>query len=175
MGFGAIALFGSFFITLWLTEPPTPGIALTSGQFDHGVQLIPGGKIIQRFKPDHRSIQMISLSVVTFAKTPTPYTIDWKATAVSKDSRVEIGKGKIYTQDIKDWQILKLVTPVTPKFNSDEIVVEFSVPAGQTVTNLAGLVLFRPSAGEKLIPAEIDGKPSNEGLVVGLQIHYTTS
>ncbi|WP_316189924.1 hypothetical protein [Bradyrhizobium sp. SZCCHNS1054] len=152
--------------------PPMEPTDLTKGVFIGGTPLVAGASVVQQFKPARPIIEEISVPVVDWGKTQSAYTVGWRVNATSNGVRTAIGQGEIATQDLKDWQIVKLPTPQGASVTADLIEVEFSVAADQVTPNPIGLPLLKPTAEKKLIPVKVVGAPSAEDAVVALRLRY---
>jgi hypothetical protein len=145
---------------------------LTSEQFAGGAEILPGKDIVQRFRPIQR-LEGASLQLVTWGRSPSRYTVDWRIEAVSNGRRLELGAGKIDAGDARDWQRVKLLISVVPDEVPDEIEVSFRTEANLVPAAPIGLALYKPAAVTAAPPAEIGGAPMPSGGQIGLRLVYT--
>jgi hypothetical protein len=148
-----------------LTERP-----LASAGFAQAMALLPGSRIVQRFKP-LPGLVGLSETFVTFAHVPSKYTIHWRIDAYSHGHVLELGTGEINASTVSDWQHINLPM-VTTEATPDEVAVSFQADTKTPVLRPAGIPLFIPGAGDKDSPVEIDGVPDTKGLQLGLIADY---
>ena len=149
---------------------PIEVVPLTKGPFVHGIELLPGTRIVQRLNLSGRTLNSIAVQTYSFGKMPTAYAIDWRISAIKSDDTLPKGEGKILMTDYREWKRYHL-KPSAALSHIDAIEVELFVP-DQDVEIPVFLPLFGSDAAEKLIPAEIDGVVSEEDYVVGLHLNF---
>jgi hypothetical protein len=141
-----------------------------SGAFVAAVRLVPGTIVKQRFQSLYPLIQSITFPIVTWAKSPSSYRIQWRIVGL-KDNSV-IGEGSFATSGLMDWQTvtLRLDHPSEER----EVEATFSVKDGENVQNAIGLALY-PAGVDPVGPAVIDGHAREDGSKVGLRVRYLGS
>jgi hypothetical protein len=143
---------------------------VASAVYAHALEILPGNRVVQRFKPLPGLVGM-SETFVSFARTPSPYIIHWRIDAYSAGHVAELGAGDIDAATVSDWQHMNLPI-VMPAKTPDQIAVYFQTDAKVAVSRPAGFPLFVPGAGDKDPPAEINGVPDPRGLQLGLTVDY---
>jgi hypothetical protein len=144
---------------------------LASDQFAAGAEILPGKGVVQRFKPTQR-LEEASLQLVTWGRPPSRYTIDWRIDAISNGRRLELGVGKIDAGAVRDWQRVKLPISVFSDEVPDEIEVSFRTDANLVPASPVGLPLYKPAADTNAPPAEVGGKATPSGGLLGLSLAY---
>jgi hypothetical protein len=138
-----------------------------SGPFVAAIPLIPKTVVVQRFESAFPSIRSISFPVVTWAKTPTAYTIHWAARGIK--SNAALGVGQFESAKYVDWQMVTIELLDTT--NEREIEIKFTVEARGDVLFPIGLPLF--AAGENMSnPAIVDGEARSDSGKVGFRVRY---
>jgi hypothetical protein len=145
--------------------------ALASDQFAAGAEIQPGKVVVQRFKPKQR-LEGASLQLVTWGRSPSRYTIDWRIEAISNGGRLELGAGKIDAGTVRDWQRVKLPISVVSDQVPDEIEVSFRTDANIIPAAPVGLPLYKPAADTIAPPAEVGGAATPSGGLIGLSLAY---
>jgi hypothetical protein len=140
----------------------------TVGAFTHAIALTPGTKVVQRFGGSRGRLSTIALRTVNWGKIASPYVIEWRVVAIAGDSRRVIGSGEMSTQGSVDWQVNELA--VSPLANSGgaEIELQLFVPPNQDVTSPIGVPFHRMAPELRGSPANVDGKPYADDLVLAL-------
>jgi hypothetical protein len=110
------------------------------------IQILSGKDVVQRFKPTAR-LQGISLALVTWAKTPTPHSVEWRAVASLHGENIVLGEGTIVASMIRNQQQIDLPMSVIPEEIPEQIELSFQAAAGGDVTNPLGVVTFEPTDG----------------------------
>jgi hypothetical protein len=146
---------------------PVISATIFSGPFVAPVPLLPGTIVKQRFHSIHPIIRSISFPIVTWAKPPSPYRIDWKA--VEPDNGATLGKGSFATSGLSDWQTVTVM--LNGSNEAPDVEVTFSVGGSGAVRNPIGLALYPPGV-DASTPAVIDGKAREDGSKVGLRVRY---
>lgn len=150
---------------------PVEIVALTAGPFSSNLALTAGKKVVQRFVPARPILMFASLPIGEPQGRATPYSIDWKLVSITKGVRAEIGKGQIATSRLRGAKPVPIPAYITP-FAADEVELELSVASDQDTKVPAAIPLLQALPEEHRIPVEIDGSPSAEGIVVGIQAQY---
>lgn len=142
---------------------------LVTGPYVEPVQVLPGGDIVQRFKPD-AVLDGVATQLVAFGKKPSNYTVDWKIVAVKNGIRREIGSGIIYASTTPDWASANLPVVRTTEV-PDEIEVIFSTKSAVPAAPL-GLPLFKANERENAPAAEVRGSEATSKGRLGLTLYY---
>jgi len=140
----------------------------SKGAFTQAIVLTSGTKVTQRFGGSHGRLSKISLRTVNWGKIASPYTIEWRVLSVAGDSRQVIGSGEISTKGSVDWQVNELAVSPLANTGGGEIELELFVPPNQDVTSPIGVPLHRMAPEIRGAPANVDGKPYVDDLVLGL-------
>jgi hypothetical protein len=140
----------------------------TQGAFTHAVALTPGTKVVQRFGGAHGRLSKISIRTVNWGKIASPYIIEWQVLAGAGDSRQIIGSGQISTKGSVDWQVNELNVSLLSNTGGGELELELFVPPNQDVASPIGVPLHRMTPDFRGSPANVDGKPYAEDLVLPL-------
>jgi hypothetical protein len=141
---------------------------LASEKFVGGEELLPGKTISQRFKPAAR-LEEISTAFVTWGRTPSDYTVDWKIIARCKGQELVLGSGTIASGAMRDWKKFSLPLATVPVDVPDEIEVRFSSNAPAAPV---GLPLYQPMANSDVPAADLNGMPLASGGQLGLSVAY---
>jgi hypothetical protein len=150
-------------------QVPSHASKLVTGPYVEPVQILPDGKIVQRFKPD-AILDGVATQLVTYGRQPSNYAIDWKLIAVKNGARQEIGAGTINAPAASDWGIVNLPASRTAEV-PDEIEVIFSTKSAAPAAPL-GLPLFKTNDGEVVPPAEIRGSEARSRGRLALTLYY---
>lgn len=141
---------------------------LTLGAFVQAIPLLPGTKVAQRFGGSSGGLSTISLRTVNWGKIASPYIVEWRVVSLTGASRQVIGSGQISTKGSVDWQVNELGLPPLADSAGGDLELELSVPPDQDVTSPIGVPLHRMAPGTLGAPANVDGKPYADDLVLAL-------
>jgi hypothetical protein len=143
---------------------------LASGPFVRAVPLLPETQISQRFKPRF-SLKAISVTLVTFGRVPSDYTVEWRVVSHSGNEAREIGTGKVAAAALKDWQNIELPLAGTCA-NGDEVEVSFTASAELQPSAPIGIPLFASGIYDAPPPASIDNIGVPDRTYVDLNLTY---
>jgi hypothetical protein len=147
---------------------PEKAVTLPAGPFIGWLPLTSGKRIVQRFASPSLPLRSITMPMVTNQRQPSAYSINWRITSVSGNTRRELANGMMQASNLTDWQTVGLAVPATED-SADEIELELWVSPGEKTDTPAGVPFFSLSeAGAKAVEAE--GSPTNAGLK--LEAHY---
>jgi hypothetical protein len=146
---------------------PVISAPIFAGPFVAPIPLLPGTIVKQRFRSIHPVVRSISFPIVTWAKRPSPYHVEW--TAIALDSGATLGQGSFSTSGLSDWQTVTIM--LNGSNEAANVEVTFSVEGSDAVRNPIGLALYTPGV-DASTPAVIAGKAREDGSKVGLRVRY---
>jgi hypothetical protein len=146
---------------------PVISAPIFSSAFVAPVALLPGTVVKQRFHSIHPIIRSISFPIVTWARRPTPYHVEWNA--IGLDTGTTLGKGSFATSGLLDWQTVTIMLDGSSE--ARDVEVTFSVGDDVAVRDPIGLALYAPGV-DASTPALIDGKARQDYGTVGLRVRY---
>lgn len=130
--------------------------------------ILPGGAVVQRFKPPPEKFNGISMRFVTWGLSPSKYTVEWRVDASSNGQTIELGDGKLDAAAITDWEQIDLPLTLEPKNFPDQITLTFWGNGKTAPAAPVGVPIYRPLSGDTDPPAETDGIASINRAQIGL-------